>query len=321
MAGAVVVLGAIAAAAVYSTTFLQATRLPTAPAQPVALPEASEGTLTVNSRPQGAQISIDGVPRGVTPVKLALSVGDHTLGLQNGSATRSIPLTIQAGVVLAQYVDIAPGAAAPAVGRLEIASDPSGARVTVDGAARGVTPVTLSNVLPGTHAVAIFGEDSTVTRTVTVAAGSTATVTASLVPAGASAGWVVFKVPFEMQLKEDGKVIGSTDTDRVMLPAGRHDLVVSNAAFEFEAPVTVQVAAGKTTTPVVPIPMGSLSINATPWADITIDGQFVGTTPLANLSLTVGTHEIVCRHPQLGERRQSVIVKAKSPLRVGISFK
>lgn len=321
IAGAVLVLGAVTTAGLYSATFLQASRLPAAPAQPVAAPAPPEGTLTVNSRPEGARISIDGVLRGVTPVKLALAVGDHTLDLQNGSATRSIPVTIQAGVVLSQYVDIPPGAAAPAVGRLEITSDPSGARVTVDGAARGVTPVTLANVVPGTHAVAIFGEDSTVTRTVTVAAGSTAAVTASLLPAGASAGWVVFKVPFEMQLMEDGKRLGTTGLDRLMLPAGRHDLVLSNAAFEFESPLTVQVAAGKTTTPVVPIPMGTLSINATPWADVTIDGQFVGTTPLANLSLTVGTHEIVCRHPQLGEQRQTVTVKAKSPARVGISFK
>jgi serine/threonine-protein kinase len=67
--------------------------------------------------------------------------------------------------------------------------------------------------------------------------------------------------------------------------------------------------------------MGLLSINATPWADVLLDGQAIGTTPLANLSVPIGTHEIICRHPQLGERRQTVTVKAGSPLRVGISFK
>jgi hypothetical protein len=106
-----------------------------------------------------------------------------------------------------------------------------------------------------------------------------------------------------------------------MLPAGRHDLVLSNPAFEFEATLSVQVAAGKTATPTVTIPTGSLSINATPWADVQLDGQAVGTTPLANLSVPVGTHEIVFRHPQLGERRQTVTVKARTPVRVGISFR
>ncbi len=316
----VLALGALGTAGLYSTEFVQARRLP-APAPQAVTPAKPEGTLTVDSRPEGAQVTVDSIPRGVTPLKLTLPVGDHTLELQNGSATRSIPLAIQAGVVVSQYIDLAPAASPAAVGRLEITSDPPGARVTVDGIARGVTPVTLSNVVPGNHAVSIFGEDSTVTRAVTVSAGSTASVMASLTPAGASAGWVAFKVPFEMQLSEGGKLVGTTGTDRLMLPAGRHDLVLSNPAFEFEATLSVQVAAGKTATPTVTIPTGLLSINATPWADVLLDGQAVGTTPLANLSVPVGTHEIIFRHPQLGERRQTVTVKARTPVRVGISFR
>jgi hypothetical protein len=316
----VLALGALGIAGVYTTEFVQARRLP-APAPHAVTPATPEGTLTVDSRPEGAQVNVDSIPRGVTPLKLTLPVGDHTLELQNGSATRSIPLAIQAGVVVSQYVDLAPAATPAAVGRMEITSDPAGARVTVDGVARGITPVSLSNVVPGNHAVSIFGADSTVTRAVTVSAGSTASVMVSLTPAGASAGWVAFKVPFEMQLSEGGKLVGTTGTDRLMLPAGPHDLVLSNPALEFEATLSVQVAAGKTVTPTVTIPTGLLSINATPWADVLLDGQAVGTTPLANLSVPVGTHEIIFRHPQLGERRQTVIVKARTPMRVGISFR
>ena len=261
----VVLLGALATAGLYSNQFAQAGRLP-APAPQTVTPAKPEGALTVNSRPEGAQVTVDGILRGVTPLKLTLPVGDHTLELQNGAATRSIPFAVQAGVVVSQYIDLAPAAppAAAAVGRLEITSDPAGARVTVDGSARGVTPVTLSNVVPGNHAVSIFGEDSTVTRAVNVSAGSTASVMATLTPAGASAGWVAFRVPFEMQLSEAGRLVGTTGADRLMLPAGRHELVLSNPAFEFEATVSVQVAAGKTATPTVTLPTGLLSINATP---------------------------------------------------------
>ena len=316
----VLALGALGTVGLVSTEFVQAGRLPV-PAPQTSTLAKPEGTLTVDSRPAGAQVTVDSIPRGVTPLKLTLPVGDHTLELQNGSATQSIPLAIQAGVVVSQYVDLPPAALPAAVGRLEITLDPPGARVTVDGLARGVTPVTLSNVVPGNHAVSIFGEDTTVTRAVTVSAGSTASVMASLIPAGASAGWVAFRVPFEMQLSEGGKLVGTTGTDRLMLPAGRHDLVLSNPAFEFEATLSVQVAAGKTATPTVTIPTGLLSINATPWADVMLDGKLVGTTPLANLSVPVGTHEVICRHPQLGERRQTVTVKARTPARIGISFR
>ena len=48
------------------------------------------------------------------------------------------------------------------------------------------------------------------------------------------------------------------------------------------------------------------------------DAQF--STPFANLEVTLGTHEIVWRHPQLGERKQTVVVTAKAPLRIVMDF-
>ena len=57
-------------------------------------------------------------------------------------------------------------------------------------------------------------------------------------------------------------------------------------------------------------------MNARPWAEVTLDGSSVGQTPLSNLLVTVGTHELVFRHPQFGERRQSVVVTAKGPNRI-----
>jgi serine/threonine-protein kinase len=67
-------------------------------------------------------------------------------------------------------------------------------------------------------------------------------------------------------------------------------------------------------------PDGRVSINALPWAEVWIDGSPIGETPLANLSLPVGQHEIVFRHPQLGERREMLIVKAGVDTRVSATF-
>jgi hypothetical protein len=66
--------------------------------------------------------------------------------------------------------------------------------------------------------------------------------------------------------------------------------------------------------------MASLSINAKPWADVWIDGKPAGTTPLANLQVSVGTHEILWRHPVLGERRQTITVTDQAPARAAIDF-
>jgi len=133
-------------------------------------------------------------------------------------------------------------------------------------------------------------------------------------------GWVSIKAPFEMQVLEGGKVIGSTGMDSLMLPAGSHDLEVSAAAFSFSTTMTVKVPAGKTVTVPVTLPKNTLSINALPWADVTLDGQPMGQTPLGNLSVSIGNHEIVWRHPQLGERRQVVKVTAGTPVRAGMDL-
>jgi serine/threonine-protein kinase len=66
---------------------------------------------------------------------------------------------------------------------------------------------------------------------------------------------------------------------------------------------------------------GSLSINARPWADIWIDGQSAGQTPIANLQLTLGTHEVLFRHPQLGERRRTVQVSNVAPTRISVDLR
>ena len=73
-------------------------------------------------------------------------------------------------------------------------------------------------------------------------------------------------------------------------------------------------------TATVTLPNGTLSVNALPWAEVWVDGRSSGTTPLANLAVPIGSHEIVLRHPQLGERRRTVTVTTQTPVRVGVDF-
>jgi hypothetical protein len=289
------------------------------PAEPVAAPPppvVTTGTAVISSRPEGAVVLIDGVSRGVTPLRLSLPRGDYTVELQNSGATRTIPLTIDAGSTVSHYIDLA---VPVSVGRLEISSEPTGARVTVDGVQRGTTPLVLSSVARGPHTVVIAGETTSVTRAVTVTPGVTSVVMATL-STGVAAGWLSIVSPIELQVYENGKLVGVASGDRVMLPGGRHDLDLVNAALEFRTSATVQIQTGRTVTTTVEVPNGSLSINALPWADVLVDGRAVGTTPLANLSIPIGQHEVVWRHPRLGERRQMVTVTRQTPVRVGMDL-
>ena len=62
----------------------------------------------------------------------------------------------------------------PNVGRLIITSQPSGAKVTIDGKPAGETPLTIDNVKPGRHTIAIASEQGSARRTIRVDAGQVA---------------------------------------------------------------------------------------------------------------------------------------------------
>jgi len=303
---------------VAATVYVLATTHQTARAEVTARPAVATGTAVLEAHPT-ASVAIDGEPRGQTPLTLALPAGSHTATITVGSTVRSIPLTIQAGTTTRQDVEFAEVPAT--AGRLDITSEPAGARVTVDGVARGQTPVALADVPVGDHTVAISSGDTTIRRSVKVSAGATSSVAVSIAAADSTAGWLSISAPFELSVLEGGQVVGNTSAARLMLPTGAHNLTLSNAQLEFETSVSIRIDAGKTTKPTIAIPNGSLSVNALPWADVLVDGKEVGTTPLANIAVPIGSHELVLRNPQLGERRRTITLAARTPTRIGVDFR
>ena len=124
-----------------------------------------------------------------------------------------------------------------------------------------------------------------------------------------------------LTIREAGKVIGTTDSDRVMLPAGDHSLELVNDGLAFVAKRSVKIEPGKTAVVNVDPPNGVMNINAQPWAEVWVDGQRIGETPIGNLSRPVGPHEVVLRHPEFGERRETVTVTLKQPARLGVDMR
>jgi hypothetical protein len=83
----------------------------------------------------------------------------------------------------------------------------------------------------------------------------------------------------------------------------------------------VQITAGASASVSVALPSAPLSLNAVPWAEVWVDGTRVGETPIGNHMVPIGTHDVVFRHPEFGERRQSVVVSLKSPGRVSVDMR
>ena len=107
------------------------------------------GHVALNSRPEGVVVSVDGVGRGLTPVEIDLPPGSHDVVFAEGAMERRLTLKVEAGARVSENVDL-PNAAHRS-GQLEVTSDPQGARVTLDGNAAGVTPLTIQSVAPGRH--------------------------------------------------------------------------------------------------------------------------------------------------------------------------
>ena len=107
----------------------------------------------------------------------------------------------------------------------------------------------------------------------------------------------------------NGDFVGTSEDSRLSLPAGHQVIGLENESVGFRDVRTIEVIPGKVTPVPVSLPKGEISINARPWAEVFVDGNRVGETPVSQLSLPVGIHEIVFRHPDLGERRTSVVVK------------
>lgn len=281
---------------------------------------AASGQAVLNSRPSGAAVLVDGVERGTTPLELALPVGTHEVVFRGSSGDRRLSIVVDSGTRVSENVDL-PVAAADA-GQLEITSDPTGARVSVDGKAAGVTPLTLRDVAPAHHTIAVSQGSVTMNREVEVSAGATASVFVSLAQpgTGATAGYFAVESPMELRILENGQLLGLSTAAPLMLPSGRHQFELVNDAAEIRIARTVQIDAGKPTRLNLPLPNGSLSMNASPWAEAFLDGRSLGITPLGNLDVPVGRHEIVWRHPQLGEKRSTIVVGARTPARVSMDM-
>jgi hypothetical protein len=185
--------------------------------------------------------------------------------------------------------------------------------------------VTINDLLPGDHEVILQTPIASARHVVSVQAGGTASivtpVASATTPAGPVSGWLTVKAPFSLEIREDGRVVGTTDADRLMLAAGAHTIELVNETLGYRVTRTVQVMPGKVASLAVDLPKGVVNLNAMPWAEVWVDGQRVGETPIGNLSIPIGPHEVVFRHPQFGEKRHAISVTMSGPTRLSVDMK
>lgn len=296
--------------------------------RPLAV-EAASASLTIESVPAGADVLSGGAWKGKTPLTLSVTPGEHNFELLHDGHRKPLRAVAQAGAAVVHHVEFdLPGPEAKKAS-LRIATEPSSLRVVVDGVAKGTSPLTVEEIAAGKHTIQVFGASGRFERDVEVAEGESAAVIITALtatappprPAGPSAGWLTVASPVALQIIEGRDIIGTSASSRIMLPTGRHELVLTNAEIGFTEKRIISITAGESATVKVQLPNAPLSINAVPWAEVWVDGVKLGETPIGNHSVRLGPHEVVFRHPELGERRQTVTVTATKPARVSVDMR
>jgi hypothetical protein len=288
---------------------------------------------------------------------LTPAAGDTTSGTATGdaptantAATPAAPSSAPASAPTSAAPAPAATASAPTTAALEVRSDPSGARVSIDGVERGRTPLIVSGLAPGRRQVRVSGPFPTIVRHITLSAGQQGSINvaprlpetdrSSAAPntnnSGAAAqvgaaegaarpapvgrGWLTIDSPLVLRVVRNGDFLGTSEDARIPLPAGTHEIGLENESVNFREMRRVDVPVNRGVAVAVALPQGMLNINAVPWADVFVDGQSIGQTPVSQLALPIGPHEILYRHPQHGDRRITVIVKVGTPGRSFVDF-
>ncbi len=192
------------------------------------------GVVSVTSEPAGAQLVVNGEPRGVTPLQTEIMAGAHPVELRLEGFK---PWTTDIQVKANEPLSLGPVKLGLPDGRLAVRSDPPGASVSVAGVYRGQTPLALELRPDLDHSIVLTRAGyEPVTRQVSLSAGEQRTLA---VPLSGVFGEVAVRAqPADAQLFIDGKPSGVAN-QTLRLVATTHEIEIRKAGFvDFKASVT-----------------------------------------------------------------------------------
>jgi hypothetical protein len=199
---------------------------------------------------------------------------------------------------------------APSTGSLYVASDPSGARIYVDGSYRGTTSIILSGLTTGSHTIRISQSGYTdYSTTATIYAGQIITVSVTLIPLtpepDQTGSLSLTSSPAGADIFIDGSYRGITPVTLSGLTTGSHTIIISHSGYtDYSTTATLYAEQTRTVSvtliPSTPAPAhtGSITITSSPsGADVYVDGSsYRGITPVTFSSVTTGSHTIIISH-------------------------
>ncbi|MBI2897145.1 MAG: PEGA domain-containing protein [Deltaproteobacteria bacterium] len=283
-------------------------------AQTIVLQQARvAGSLLVAGDVPGAEVFVDGAPRGNSPVVVDdLDVGPHTVEIR---APNLPPFTQTVAVQGGQRVTVNPSIrpTRPPSGSLRVLSNVPEAQVVLDGDPVGGVPADAGDVEAGTHILEVMAPGyRPIQQEIQIEASQRRVVRIELerIPEAAPVATlrVVSPIP-NAQVFLDGASVGNAPFQRADLAVGQHYVTVQATGYRnwqrsivLEAGRNVELAAELQA-------IASLRVTSgRPGAVVSLDGEVVGHTPFESHEVVAGQHQLVLSAPGFRDHSQSITI-------------
>lgn len=258
--------------------------------------QGRKASLNIRSFPSGATVFLDDQQVGTTPLVLSRVVpGTHVIQISlpgwevwkgSSTAVRGSTTQVIANMAHAAY-------------SLVVTSTPPGATVGLDGATKGITPLTVAGLKPRNYALVVSLKGyATISRTVDLSDATQSTQDFSLVKAFGKLS--ITSDPTGAQVVMDGKPYGVTPLKINSFPVGNYALTLKlDGSKDITDVLAVKEGIVLTKQYKFDLALGGLVVSTDPaGASITIDGRATShIAPFTFSTLKEGTHEIYLELP------------------------
>jgi hypothetical protein len=271
--------------------------------------QSPSAQLRISTQPEGAVVVCDGLTHDVSPITLqGLGEGDHLVVIRKpGFLESRCTVSLVANQKAAVEIKLE-----PIQGLILVRSKPEGVEIQVEGAARGKTPLLLTDLPIGKYRLSA---ESTgfVSKSIEVTVEDRTPQLVTLDLTSDSAKLVVNSTPTGATVVVNGLTKGVTPYTTDRLPAGENTVSMT---LDGHMPVVrkVMLQAGdeqRIDAVLDPLP-ASLSILSTPsGAKVFVDDRLAGQTPLVVDTIAPGAHALRIENPGFESQSRAVELKTQ----------
>jgi formylglycine-generating enzyme required for sulfatase activity len=276
------------------------------------------GLVTLTTEPEvGAEVLVDGVAVGKTPlVDVEITPGMHQLEL---SAERYLTAGRQLDVVGGGERQSLAVPLTPDWAVVSLSTTPPGATVLVDGAEAGVTPAAIE-IMSGEHDIEVRLAGYNAWTSKVLVEPNQPQQLPDVALRQADGRLEVASDPSEATVSVDGEFRGRTPLSIRLSPGRAHRLALSKPGYEtVTREVSVAADSGRRLQIDLTPQLGDIEVTSTPPAEVWVDGERRGSTPLT-LALTSVSHAIEVRQAGFAVERAELTPRPGFPQKLDVTL-